>query len=344
MPLRPWRRPIETEVLPDPVFRPPLRNAGVHEELLGQPAQGHAEIVHTSRHVAHDLSAGEAENVDAVHQQPPVPAPVTLSLSRSALVVIMAVTLNGKRPKRALEADLEEEVGPVLSDIDLRDEVGAPLGIKAALRAEVEPDVVVAITPKQHDPSAEHRLDRTLDHLRHQEEIAGDAVKLEVQPPGSIGTGLLPGLDATLAGQPFLGICLKHAFGLVSEPLIEPLCRGRAMKTRLTDEPLRLQHSRSHIARLPFEARNPRHRTPRKGRPINRPFGHAPWAPTNNKCRRKSMLQIAIARLREPSTYAGIAMLLGMAGVAIAPETWAAAVQVATGIASLAAIFLAEKK
>lgn len=37
-------------------------------------------------------------------------------------------------------------------------------------------------------------------------------------------------------------------------------------------------------------------------------------------------------------------MLLGMAGVAIAPETWAAAVQVATGIASLAAIFLAEKK
>ena len=50
-----------------------------------------------------------------------------------------------------------------------------------------------------------------------------------------------------------------------------------------------------------------------------------------------------LLRLREPSTYAGLSVLLGMFGISIAPEAFQAVVQIATGAAALAAILLREK-
>ncbi len=50
------------------------------------------------------------------------------------------------------------------------------------------------------------------------------------------------------------------------------------------------------------------------------------------------------ARLREPSTYAGISVMLGVFGVNVAPEIMQSAVQVLTGLSALAAVFLSEKK
>lgn len=50
-----------------------------------------------------------------------------------------------------------------------------------------------------------------------------------------------------------------------------------------------------------------------------------------------------LLRLREPSTYAGLSVLLGMFGVSIAPEAFQAVVQIATGGAALVAILLREK-
>jgi hypothetical protein len=54
------------------------------------------------------------------------------------------------------------------------------------------------------------------------------------------------------------------------------------------------------------------------------------------------MLQYLLARAKEPSSYAGLATLLGMAGVSIAPAEWQAIVGVLTSVASLLAIVLPE--
>jgi hypothetical protein len=54
------------------------------------------------------------------------------------------------------------------------------------------------------------------------------------------------------------------------------------------------------------------------------------------------MLQYLLARAKEPSSYAGLATLLGMAGVTIAPAEWQAIVGVLTAIAGLLAILLPE--
>ena len=50
-----------------------------------------------------------------------------------------------------------------------------------------------------------------------------------------------------------------------------------------------------------------------------------------------------ISRLKEPSTYAGLAALLAAFGVSIDPGMLQAVVAVATAIAGLASIFVAEK-
>lgn len=50
-----------------------------------------------------------------------------------------------------------------------------------------------------------------------------------------------------------------------------------------------------------------------------------------------------LARMREPSTYAGLSVLLGLFGVNVAPEVMAPAIQVATGAAALAAVFMGER-
>lgn len=54
------------------------------------------------------------------------------------------------------------------------------------------------------------------------------------------------------------------------------------------------------------------------------------------------MIKIA-KRLREPSTYAGIGVLLGLFGVQIAPDLMQTGVQAVSGIAGLAAILMSEK-
>jgi hypothetical protein len=51
-----------------------------------------------------------------------------------------------------------------------------------------------------------------------------------------------------------------------------------------------------------------------------------------------------LARLREPSTYAGIAVLLGLFGVQVAPELMQGAIQAATAVAALAAMLLGERR
>lgn len=50
-----------------------------------------------------------------------------------------------------------------------------------------------------------------------------------------------------------------------------------------------------------------------------------------------------IDRLKEPSSYAGLAALLGVIGIKIAPEAWTAVVTLATAVAGLAAVFLKDK-
>lgn len=49
-----------------------------------------------------------------------------------------------------------------------------------------------------------------------------------------------------------------------------------------------------------------------------------------------------IERLKEPSTYAGLGILLGLVGVQIAPETWALTVQAVTSVFALLAVILKE--
>jgi hypothetical protein len=54
------------------------------------------------------------------------------------------------------------------------------------------------------------------------------------------------------------------------------------------------------------------------------------------------MLQYLLARAKEPSSYAGLATLLGMLGISVAPAEWQAIVGVLTAGAGLAAIVLPE--
>lgn len=54
-------------------------------------------------------------------------------------------------------------------------------------------------------------------------------------------------------------------------------------------------------------------------------------------------MQNFINRLKEPSTFAGLSVLLGLFGVQVAPELATGAVQTLTGLAALAAIFMREK-
>jgi hypothetical protein len=51
-----------------------------------------------------------------------------------------------------------------------------------------------------------------------------------------------------------------------------------------------------------------------------------------------------LKRLREPSSMAGLAVLLGLFGVPAAPEVIQGAGQVLTGFLALASVFLGESK
>ena len=55
------------------------------------------------------------------------------------------------------------------------------------------------------------------------------------------------------------------------------------------------------------------------------------------------MLKGILDRLKEPSTYAGVGVLLGIVGVNFAPEELNAIIGVLTAIAAALAIFLREK-
>lgn len=52
-----------------------------------------------------------------------------------------------------------------------------------------------------------------------------------------------------------------------------------------------------------------------------------------------AILAYIINRLKEPSTYAGLAALLGLVGVKLAPEALQAIITVLTGIAGAVAVF-----
>lgn len=60
--------------------------------------------------------------------------------------------------------------------------------------------------------------------------------------------------------------------------------------------------------------------------------------------RKGTTMNAFLSRLREPSTYAGVSVLLGVFGVNVAPEIMQPAVQVITGLAALAAVVLREGK
>jgi hypothetical protein len=53
-----------------------------------------------------------------------------------------------------------------------------------------------------------------------------------------------------------------------------------------------------------------------------------------------AILSYLIARLKEPSSYAGLASLLGLVGIQLAPEAMQFIIQVMTGIAALIAVFV----
>lgn len=53
-----------------------------------------------------------------------------------------------------------------------------------------------------------------------------------------------------------------------------------------------------------------------------------------------AILAYLVSRMKEPSSYAGLASLLGLVGINLAPESMTAIVQVLTGIAALIAVFV----
>lgn len=54
-------------------------------------------------------------------------------------------------------------------------------------------------------------------------------------------------------------------------------------------------------------------------------------------------MQALVDRLKEPSTWAGLGVVLGLFGIHLAPEKLTAVVGVATAVAALVAIFLPER-
>lgn len=55
-------------------------------------------------------------------------------------------------------------------------------------------------------------------------------------------------------------------------------------------------------------------------------------------------LQSAIDRLKEPSTYAGIAALLGLFGKHVDADKYDAVVTIGTAVAASLSVFMSEKK
>ena len=53
-----------------------------------------------------------------------------------------------------------------------------------------------------------------------------------------------------------------------------------------------------------------------------------------------AILAYIINRLKEPSTYAGLASLLGLVGVKLAPESMTAIITFATALAGAIAVFV----
>lgn len=56
------------------------------------------------------------------------------------------------------------------------------------------------------------------------------------------------------------------------------------------------------------------------------------------------MFDAILARLKEPSTYAGVAFLLGLVGVKIAPEAWDGVLQVVAALGGVLAVVIPETK
>jgi len=56
------------------------------------------------------------------------------------------------------------------------------------------------------------------------------------------------------------------------------------------------------------------------------------------------LVAFLVARLREPSTYAGLAALLAAGGLHPRPDVLSAAINAAVALAGLAAVLLPEKK
>lgn len=56
-----------------------------------------------------------------------------------------------------------------------------------------------------------------------------------------------------------------------------------------------------------------------------------------------SIVAMLLRKFREPSSWAGLSVLLAMAGVNITAEQFSAAVEVLAAIAGLAAIFIGER-
>lgn len=54
-------------------------------------------------------------------------------------------------------------------------------------------------------------------------------------------------------------------------------------------------------------------------------------------------MQTLIARLKEPSSWAGLGVLAGAFGLNVAPDAWHTIVQFGTAAAGLAALLLKEK-
>jgi len=55
-------------------------------------------------------------------------------------------------------------------------------------------------------------------------------------------------------------------------------------------------------------------------------------------------MQTILARLREPSSWAGIAALIGIFGIKIAPEQLQAVIALGSAAAGAAAVFMPERK
>lgn len=53
-----------------------------------------------------------------------------------------------------------------------------------------------------------------------------------------------------------------------------------------------------------------------------------------------AILAYIVNRMKEPSTYAGLASILGLVGVNLAPESLTAIISVATAIAAAVAVFV----